>query len=193
LTLATTVTRGGAGSRTAPPLLPWVGFAFLALTAQSLVIYGLGRWDQDADLLPALLFAAHLLLVPFLIKNFSLWGVRLLSAGLALNLLAMSLNGGLMPVGPEAVDAVGRHEGVELTRGEYIPSTKNVFLEPSETRAAFLSDSIILPIPRPLTRAVSPGDIVIAAGLLAGAAELLVRYRRMNQGDTGWVSPSRGQ
>jgi hypothetical protein len=157
--------------------------------AQALVIYGLGRLDQDADLLPAFLIAAHLLLVPFLVKNFSLWGVRLIAAGLALNILAMSLNGGLMPVGPEAVEAVGRHEGVEFDSGEYIPSTKNVFLYPGETRAVFLSDAIILPVPRPFTRAVSAGDVVIAAGVAVGAVELISRYRRSARSATwpvGW-------
>lgn len=189
---AKTVTRGEAGRRTnRPPLLPWVGFAFLALVAQSLAIYGLGRLDQGADLLPACLFAAHVLLVPFLVKNLSSWGVRLIAAGLALNMLVMALNGGLMPVGPAAVDAVGRHETVVFDSGEYIPRTKNVFLLPSDTRAAFLSDAIILPLPRPYKRAVSAGDVFIAAGVTVAAAEIFLRYRQSTKSRT-WQAGSLG-
>jgi len=84
--------------------------------------------------------------------NFSYWGIRLISVGLALNLLVMVLNGGLMPVNAQTVDAVGRHDVKDLRVGEPIPGTKNVLLNAGDIQIPELSDAIILPLPKPFTK-----------------------------------------
>jgi hypothetical protein len=161
-----------------PPLLPRIQFAVLSLAAQALVIYGLGTADRSGALVALLLVPAHLLLLPFLLRNFSLWGIRLITIGFALNLLVMSANGGLMPVDSNAVQAVGRHDAATLALGEHIPRTKNVYQDRSQTTLADLSDAIILPVPPPFTRAVSPGDIIITAGIGLVAVQLFAARRR---------------
>lgn len=161
-----------------PPLLPWMQLAVLAFLSQVAVIYGVGRLDREGTFVAALLPAAHVLLLPFLVRNFSMWGMRLVAAGLLLNLSAMAFNGGLMPVGRDGIEAVDRHSVQELTPGAYIPGTKNVYQEKSETRFSELSDVIIVPLPKPLKRAISIGDVFVALGIATASVEIVARYRR---------------
>lgn len=118
-----------------------------------------------ASALPYALPAAHALLLPFLLLNHRFIGVRLIFAGLLLNLLAMIANGGLMPVEMRAVEAVGKHDGAELVVGEHIDGSKNVLLAREDVRLRGFTDVLILPVPQPLTRAISVGDIAIVAGV----------------------------
>lgn len=127
--------------------------------------------------LPYALPAPHLLLLPFLVLNLRLIGVRLILAGLMLNLLAMVANGGLMPVEMCAVDAVGKHDGQELVVGDHIDGSKNALLPRGDVRLRGLTDVIVLPVPQPFTRAISVGDIAVVAGIVAVAVGLKGRRR----------------
>jgi hypothetical protein len=95
--------------------------------------------------------------------------------GLMLNLLVIVANGGLMPVEQHAVDAVGKHDGAQLTIGEHIPGSKNVLLDRSDVRLRELSDVILLPVPEPYKRAISLGDVLIVAGIVTAAAAIVRR------------------
>src|SRR3990170_7480554 len=101
--------------------LHWLGLGGVALVAQVALIYGLASSSSGKSWLPLLLPIAHLLLLPFLLRNLSFWGIRLILFGLILNLTAMAANGGLMPVDPAAVEAVGIQELQDLQFGEPIP------------------------------------------------------------------------
>ena len=148
----------------------WV--APVAFACQLLVIHAL-----DGTALRVALPLVHVLLLPFLFANLRLFGVRLVMLGLALNLLVISLNGGLMPVEQGAVAAVGKHTNVDLSVGEHIAGSKNVLLERQDVRLRALSDVILLPLPRPYTRAVSAGDLVIVVGIGAVLASLALARR----------------
>lgn len=128
-------------------------------------------------MMPILLPVATLLLVPFLLKNLHYRGMWLILAGLVLNLIAMGANGGLMPTDAAAVEAVGVHNVADLRAGEPIPGTKNVFMDRGEIRLRALSDAIILPFPRPFTRVVSPGDLLILPGIVLTFVELIKGWR----------------
>jgi len=104
-----------------------------------------------------------------------LLGIRLILLGLLLNLSVMVANGGLMPVDPRAVEAVGRHELQDLQFGEPIPRSKNVFLHSDDIRLHALSDTIMMPLPRPFTRAVSAGDLFVLAGVVLAYTEVIRR------------------
>jgi hypothetical protein len=167
------------GARTLPASgLHWLPCALAAFIAEVAVIYLIGSSPEGRAWMPVLLPAAHLLLVPFLIRNFSFWGARVILMGLGLNLIVMAVNGGLMPVGPRAVEAIGKHNLDELPLGDPIPGSKNVLLEPDQTHAQWLSDAIVLPIPRPYKRAVSVGDLVVFGGVAATFVEVTRRYRQ---------------
>ncbi len=125
-----------------------------------------------ASVLPYALPGAHVLLLPFLLLNVRIIGVRLILAGLMLNLLAMVANGGLMPVEMSAVEAVGKHDDRELVIGDHIGGSKNVLLAREDGRLRGLTDVIVLPVPQPLTRAVSLGDVAIVMGVVVIGASL---------------------
>jgi hypothetical protein len=122
-----------------------------------------------------LLPASLLLLVPFIGRNWSYRGIRLILVGLLMNLTVICLNGGLMPVSPEAVDAIGIRSSEDMTLGDHISGSKNVMLRSEDTRLSLLADTLITPWPRPYARAVSLGDLVIAAGAVVATAEVLRR------------------
>jgi hypothetical protein len=157
---------------------PRLNEMLLTAPGQSLVLLrapaGFGKTTLLVDLahesavpvswLFVLLPLAHLLLVPFLWRNWSFWGCRLVAVGLILNLVAMVSNGGLMPVNAAAVLAVGRNQPSELTHGMAIPGTKNYFAGDEGVRFKFLADDIIVALPVVGTKAVSAGDLFALAG-----------------------------
>ncbi len=162
------------GPRPAPKLC-WLGLGAGAFAIQAALIYGLASLGDAREWLPFLLPAAHLLLLPFLLRNLSFWGIRLILVGLLLNLTAMLANGGLMPVEAPAVEAVGRHQVGELQIGAHIPGSKNVLLAEEDIRLRNLSDILVLPFPKPLTRAVSVGDLFVFTGVAIAYAEVIRR------------------
>jgi len=102
-----------------------------------------------------------------------------MAAGFLLNLLAISANGGLMPVSPEqvaSVNLVDRIEGVQL--GEPVPGSKGVLMAPGEARLWFFSDIIVFPPGSPVARVVSVGDLLVLGGLVVACAEVIQRSRR---------------
>jgi hypothetical protein len=171
---ASPIDAGTKGSQSAIGLR-WLGLGVSAFVIQIALVHGLAAAPSGARWLPFLLPTAHLLLIPFLIRNLKYWGMRLLLAGLLLNLTAMLANGGLMPVEPSAVQAVGRVELNELKPGEHIPGSKNRLVADGELRASWLSDRLIIPVPRPFTRAVSIGDIIVAFGVVIAYGEVVFR------------------
>ncbi len=157
------------------PKLRWLVLGIAAFVVQAALIYGLTTVLSASQWLPFLLPAAHLLLLPFLLRNLSFWGIRLVLLGLLLNLTAMLANGGLMPVEAPAVEAVGMHQVGDLQIGAHIPGSKNVLLNPQDVRLRVLSDILVVPIPRPYTRAVSVGDLFVLAGVVITFGEVVRR------------------
>ena len=145
------------------------------MVVQAALIYGLASLDGARQWMPFLLPAAHVLLLPFLLRNLSFWGIRFVLVGLLLNLTAMLANGGLMPVEAPAVEAVGRHQVGDLQIGAHIPGSKNVLLNPQDVRLRELSDILVVPVPRPFTRAVSVGDLFVLTGVVIAFGEVVRR------------------
>ncbi len=157
------------------PKIRWLGFGVGVYLVQAAVIYGLAPVGDDRRWLGFFLPLAHALLLPFLLRNLSFWGIRLVLLGLLLNLTAMAANGGLMPVEGSAVEAVGRHEPGELQVGSPVPGSKNVLLAQEDVRLRELSDVLVLPFPRPFTRAVSVGDFFVFTGVAVAYLEVIRR------------------
>lgn len=157
------------------PKIRWLGLGAGAYVVQVAVIYGLAPISDDRHWLGLLLPLAHVLLLPFLLRNLSFWGIRLILLGLSLNLTVMAANGGLMPVEGFAVEAVGRHEPGELQVGSPVPGSKNVLLAREDVRLRELSDILVLPLPRPFTRAASVGDFFVFAGVAVAFLEVIRR------------------
>ena len=115
------------------------------------------------NLAAAALVSSQALLLVFAWYNRKQPGFWALGAGLALNLTVIALNGGLMPVSPGVV-------------AELLPDTPaddwqvservgwNIVLPVTYTRLWWLSDHLLLPAWFPYRKALSVGDLLIAAG-----------------------------
>jgi Family of unknown function (DUF5317) len=91
----------------------------------------------------------------FLVANRRLPGVLLIGLGGALNLLAMSVNGGVMPASPSALAGAG----LDQDPGQFHNSTPV-----QGAHLAFLGDVLYIPAAWPLSNVFSIGDVLIALG-----------------------------
>jgi hypothetical protein len=115
------------------------------------------------SLAAAALVGSQALLLVFAWYNRTVSGFWALGAGLALNLLAITLNGGLMPVSPEVVvELLSQAPASTWEIGERIGW--NVVLPIANTHLWWLSDHLLLPAWLPYRKALSVGDAMIAAG-----------------------------
>ena len=107
---------------------------------------------------PLGLAASALLVLAFLARNRGLRGTGLVALGLLLNAVVVGANGAM----PVSSDAAGR-AGVSLQTLLTGADLRHVLADDS-TRLLWLGDVIPVPLPvRP--EVVSPGDVLIAAGL----------------------------
>jgi hypothetical protein len=92
--------------------------------------------------------------------------VKLLGLGLLLNFLVIVLNGGFMPITPEALVRTGYDANVsQLETGYLVGRTKNIVMELGEARLWFLSDIVVIPEPFPIPSVLSVGDLLIVVGV----------------------------
>ena len=115
---------------------------------------------------PAFLVASQLVLLVFIWFNRDRVGIKILGLGLALNLLVIILNGGLMPIAPETVQALYPQTPLSTWQTWFLPGrSKNILLPVVDTRLPWLSDFILVPEWFPTTWALSPGDLFIVLGV----------------------------
>lgn len=149
------------------PELSWLGLAIVAVAPQLLVFHisATAGWFSDRWA-AAILVGSQLALLAFVWKNRQFTGMKVFGLGLILNLLVISLNGGLMPMAPETAGILFP----ELPASTWVTGlrpgrSKNIILPREGTYLAFLSDAILLPAWFPWTRALSAGDLLIALGI----------------------------
>ena len=117
----------------------------------------------------AFIIMSYVLLLWALSRNFHLWSVRVLALGTLLNFVSIATNGGLMPVSPETRLQAGMTPIGESGFGKLVPKGTGVLLPLNQTNLWLLSDIIPVPV---VGGVFSPGDVVIAVGLLAFFAEV---------------------
>jgi hypothetical protein len=116
-----------------------------------------------ADNAAAALVGSQVLLLIFAWLNRSQPGFWALGLGLVLNLLVITLNGGLMPVSPAVVAHLLPNAPPEtLQVGGRVGW--NIVLPATDTRLWWLSDHLVTPTWFPYQKAVSIGDLFVAGG-----------------------------
>src|SRR5947207_534624 len=161
-------------ARQADGLQGWSGLAIglalqvlwvriLSLHAASPVLL---HWLPSLALLPALRFL-------WLDRRYR--GLWVLAIGAGLNLLVMAANGGLMPIAPAALHALG---GPHKPAGAAVGLSKDRLLGDGVARLAFLDDRLVWGVAG-LHVASSPGDLVVAMGCLLTLGEELWRSARL--------------
>lgn len=156
--------RPGTSGNFALPALRLVPLPLLGLLLQLLAL----RWAGGVERF-ALLVASQALLLAFCLANWRYSALRLLMLGFSLNLLPMLLNGGYMPITPEAMSAVvGPQKAEAVISGLARAGSKDIVLPLAESRLGFLGDVFVLPYPFMFATAFSAGDVLILLGF--GAA-----------------------
>jgi hypothetical protein len=149
------------------PELKWIWLAFLALFPQWLA-FGLPvtRSHINIEWAATALIGSQVVLLAFIWINRNQAGFWLLGIGLMMNLAVIALNGGLMPIPPEAVAHLAKaNPDLAWQVGERLGTGKDIVLNAEATKLWFLSDRFIL-LPDDLGFQVvySLGDVLIAAG-----------------------------
>jgi hypothetical protein len=137
--------------------------ALLALLLQVIAIRApLG--DSD-DIRRGLFVYSYLLLLLFVVLNFSRPGIAIIGLGLILNFTAILANEGWMAVTPETLLKTGPLPG-DAVLGEWVPGTKDVLLQRADVRLWPLTDRLVWDPISGLIRAFSVGDVVIIFGVI---------------------------
>jgi hypothetical protein len=153
------------GRNLSPPHLRLIWLVPLAFAPQWLAFYlpATSRWLPEGAVAVVLVCSQSLLLL-IALGNRKLAGFRALILGLALNLLVISLNGGMMPMSPETASQLPpyqpRYEAGQM--GHRLGVSKNVLLSETDTRLPWLSDRFLLSFPQRV--AFSLGDVFVAGG-----------------------------
>jgi hypothetical protein len=148
------------------PEFKFIWIVFAAFLMQWLSFY----FTPTRQLIPdawakAFLIGSQCLLLIFAWVNRHLEGFWLLGFGLLLNLLVISLNGGLMPIRPETAQLlIPQGSDYQLQLGQRLGFTKDIVLESESTKLWFLSDRFVTPEWLPCCIAYSFGDILIGTG-----------------------------
>jgi Family of unknown function (DUF5317) len=127
--------------------------------ALGLAVLGVGLPGLPDGLRSLLLVAAYPVGAVFLLANRRVPGMALVALGAALNLLAITANGGVMPASADALAAAG------------LPATEPGFESSAglaDPRLAVLGDVFAIPASWPLSNVFSVGDVCIGAGLAWG-------------------------
>ena len=138
--------------------LVWLRFLSLQ-TATPIPLH----WLPFLALLPALWF---------LWLNRRYRGLWILAAGASLNVLVMAGNGGMMPISPASLRAIG---AASAHTGAVIAFSKDRLLRDNAAHLAFLDDRLVVAAAG-LRASYSLGDLLVLAGCLATLGEEIWRY-----------------
>jgi hypothetical protein len=154
LGLAAALPFGGRLRALAHVRFRWLALAYVALALQIVAFPGKSLpWSTPDAVAVALWLASDLVLLAVVLRNVRLGGMRLVAAGLTLNLLAVVVNGGHMPALPRALAAAGLHYHRELNS-----------VAMAHPALPWLVDRWAAPHWIPLANIFSVGDVAIALG-----------------------------
>jgi hypothetical protein len=153
------------GHHLQPPNLRMIWLVPIAFLPRWLAFYlpATRKLVGDNNAAAAALVGSQALLLIFAWLNRNQPGFWPLGLGLALNLLVIALNGGLMPISPEvAAQLLPGAPPDTLQVGERVGW--NIVVSVTNTRLWWLSDHLVTPTGFPYQKALSIGDMLVAGG-----------------------------
>lgn len=124
------------------------------------------RTQLSGNLVSILLVSSLIILLAFSLLNIHKISFLPITLGFLLNFLVIMLNGGLMPISPDAVRKLLPGQDAQWVVGQRLGYGKDIILQPEMTRLWFLSDRFMLPDWLQYPVAFSLGDVLIAAGVI---------------------------
>ena len=152
--------------------LRYRGLIFLALGIQVFAVLVLDEIHFGGA--KGLLITSYVILLLAILLNIRRSGMALVFIGAFLNFLAITANGGSMPLDPRAVGLNPDFVPLHNEASGFLSWSKDTLQLSESTRLWFLGD--VFPFPGS-TWVFSPGDVFIAAGILLYAFYLLLRRR----------------
>ncbi len=146
----------------------WLPLFLIGLGIQ-LILFSPPVTARIGDLGPPIYVASTALVLAAVARNWRITGVPVVFVGAACNLAAIVANGGYMPAGGAALDALNRH-----VTDEY--SNSAVLEHPN---LELLTDIFALPSWVPFANVFSLGDVILGVGVV------LVIVAAMRRGRTG--------
>lgn len=147
-----------------PLRYPVLIFASFAL--QFLIVY-LGGQEVHffIEYAPFLYIFSFAILLWALYKNLHIKWMFVVIIGIFLNFLAITVNGGAMPVSADALETAGLHKYCEILQKGLYP-THTVMMPDDPLVARILGDFIPIVPPHPRPRVISIGDIIMTIGVV---------------------------
>lgn len=167
LAVGISLLRGGRFHHAADNRLYWLPALLLGLGLQTLLDLLASRDLVGPVGTVSLLLMAEAGVLAFCIRNWFRRGMALIAIGFTLNVLVILANGG-MPVSPDAIVFLGGDPSAAVIAGKH-------HLMTSDTILPWLGD--VIPVPRPASTILSIGDIVLAAGMIPFAHDLMTPDR----------------
>ncbi len=153
------------GQRYQPPELQHLWLVFVAFLPQFIVVYlPITHKLFPEWLVVGLLLASQITLLAFVWLNRRMMGMSILLCGVALNILVMTTNGGLMPISPQTASRLVSQDSLRDVEPGSRFGTKDILVRPEDTRFEWLADRNLPPTWFPYQVAFSLGDVFIALG-----------------------------
>ena len=174
------VVSGGSAARLGRLRFRWGPVVMLGMAAQ-LLLFSSPVGDALGPAAPAVYMATNGVVLAAVARNLAIPGLALVLLGGAANLLAMIANGGYMPVGRAALEAMGRGPG----SGGY---SNSALLD--HVQLAPLTDIFAMPTWLPVANVFSIGDVLIGLGVaIAIVAGMHGRGPRLDETPTVPAEP----
>ena len=162
LVIVVALLRGGSLRNLAALQLRWLPLVIAGFVLQLLIFTPFAHSPLVAFATVPIYVLSMILLVIWVAANWRIPGMALIAIGLALNVIAITANGGHMPVSPESARYAGTI-GNYSSEGAFVAN--NSIATQANVRFWPLTDIIAIPQQVPFANVLSIGDVLLTIGV----------------------------
>ena len=162
LVIVVALLRGGSLRNFAAVQLRWLPLVIASFALQLLIFTPFARAPLVAFATVPIYVLSMLLLVIWVAANWRIPGMVLIAIGLALNVIAITTNGGHMPVSSESARYAGT---IDNYTSEGALVANNSIMTQANVRFWLLTDIIAIPKQVPFANVISIGDVLLTIGV----------------------------
>src|SRR5439155_9818892 len=162
LVIVVALLRGGSLRNLAALQLRWLPLVIAGFVLHLLIFTPFTRSPLVGFATVPIYVLSMILLVIWVAANWRIPGVALIAIGLALNVIAITVNGGHLPVSPESARYAGTI-GNYASEGAFVAN--NSIATQDNVRFWLLTDIIAIPKQAPFANVISIGDVLLTIGV----------------------------